>query len=469
MTGWSNSRRRLILVVVVLAPLLMAHHPSFPTALDFEPLEESVDDWAAVMTPGFVSSTEPSEYVCKEAFGVEGQLYGEVLDHHHYAMVVDEGLGVTLEGCNLDEVHEVDGNIVDLDSRGTDRLAAVATREDADGIYVSLDGGRSLEATIEAPEGREVTTVEWVDDQRVVAGAFEEGDDVGQGRLLEIDVEGETVDDHLFETGLRYPFVLGADGDRVVAAARTADFESAPTLAWGPVDTPDDHRAAVDAWPIDADVGAERVFAVPVVDDWDRDWSGMVIGNSDGELVEDQRLEDHDSRCVVGDTDGHWICSSGLAEDWEVWRVDEDQQEPEPFYQLAQLEGPRSDCPAGSDVAEVCGEHWETLAPRIPGGSYEPDDDDGSSDVDFGGPVVGAPDAGAAGGDDVDGESGAADSAACQSTGDGSVPVVALLAGLLLVAARGWRSSRRAGAAIGVVAGDGPQRGVAMTERRDAS
>lgn len=388
MTGnrWSCVRRWALVVMLALVPLMMGHHPSFPAPLEFVPGDGATDqeDWVFVVTPGFITGERSDELVCKEAFGAEGRLYAAALGTDHYAMATDDGVAVTFDGCNRDRLHTLEGWAVDLAGYGDDRLAVISGESEHDRVFWSTDGGDSLDNSIQFDDQYQLTALEWLDSDRVVVSGFENTfDEPGLGWMFIIDVTADQIVEQTeLNDELRYPFVLAAGDGTIAAAARSDGFESTSRLVWGPADAPDTHWETIDAWPADADVSGDTVWAGPLYDGWDDDWTGLAVGDAEGNLEEDERLADHDVMTVTEDGDGLWIGSSGFAEAYELWRMD-DGYDPQPFYRLAYLEGPRSDCPDDSDVAQICPEYWDLVEPEIPRRSLDGgDDDDEDNDTD---------------------------------------------------------------------------------------
>lgn len=371
-------RSQWLAALVGLAIFLMGHHPPFPGPLEYVPLDESTDDtgWELVATPGFVSSEQPDQLVCKEAFGVEGNLYGAVLGPSHYAMAAADGLAVTFDGCHLDELHDVEGEIIDIAARPGGRLAVATVASDDDRLYVSTDGGHTLQESIPAGEQLRLTGVDWIDDDRVAVSGYDDSfDDRGAGQFLVASIEeNDWIRRDAFDTDLRYPFLFAADTDGVAVAGRSSAEHSELVLAWGPPQQPDAHTDELPRWPKFADTEDGRVWVAPLEDAWDRDWTGIAVGDDGGQLQPDPRFDDHDTRCVVRDGEGLWVCSSGYAEAYEIWRAD-DGYDPDPFYRLATLEGPRTECPDDSAVARLCPDAWELIVDDIPRRPLDSDDE----------------------------------------------------------------------------------------------
>ncbi len=417
-------------------------------------VDDSVDDedWVLVATMGFISSDRSDEVACKEAFGVDGILYAGVLGPSHYAMAAGDEVAVTFDGCNLDASHPVDGWIVDVTASPPDRLAVLTNRPQGDHVYISTDGGASLEDPIAIDADIRLTSIEWLDNHRVAASAFDE--ETGAAHLIVVDGPAHSSTIREFDSQLRYPFLLAADGDSIVSAARRPDFGSTPVLAWGDVDDPDRHDADLETWPIDGDINGNSVWAAPVQDDWDDDWMGVAVGDDEGILEIDERLADHDARCVVDDGDGLWVCSNGFAEAYELWRVD-DGDDPQPFYRLAYLDEPRTDCPNDSDVAQICPDQWELVKGEIPrraldgDGEYDeqpPDDDaDDIADSlpDWHDDVIGGGDDGAGGDGRSSGDDSQPDDPACAQATTPSTLAIDLVAFLLIIGIARFVTTRR--------------------------
>ena len=417
-------------LVCLMGPLLMGHHPGFPAPLDFEPIEAGDgEDWVLVATPGFISSTDATRLICKEAFGAQGDLYAAVMGTHHYAVDAGDGVAVTFDGCDVDRFHPIgDGWIIDLSARGDSHLAFAVGDTGGDQIYWSVDGGDTLEGVQAVDETLMVTAVDWFDDRHIVATAFEDDDFAtrGDGYLMTIDIDSDQLDVVPIGDGLRFPYLMATGGGMIASAVRV---DQRIELVWGPLDDVTRHRVELDVWPLRASMGDDNEVYVALFAVY-AEWIGVAVATAEG-LVIDPRLADRDARCVVADGDGLWICSSGFAEAYELWRVD-DGYEPQPFYRLAYLEGARDDCPAGSAVAEVCPEQWEQLDGEIPQRPLELDDDssgDDSSQGDSSGDEVQDPE-----GDqqpEGDGQSDHDDGGRCQTSGGGSPAGIALIALLL--------------------------------------
>lgn len=349
--------------LIFLLPLLMAHHPGFPAPLDFVPLEEQGgEDWVLVTTPGFVSAAEPTELVCKEAFGVTGQLYAAVLGTHHYAMDTGNGLAVSFDGCNVDRFHPIDGWLVDLAARGDSRLAFVSEEPEGDRIQWSLDGGDTIAGSTLIDENLNITAIQWFDDERIVATAYHQEDfsDRGAGHLLKLDVRTEDIEVMSMSEKVRFPYLLATSDEKIASASRVDQHIE---VVWGPLEDPDRHGVEVDVWPLRADFADDETLLVVLFTVY-AEWTGVALATEEG-LQTDPRLADRDARCVVADGDGLWLCSSGFAEAYELWRID-GADEAKPFYRLAYLEGPRTDCPQDSDVAQRCPKAWESIKDEIP-------------------------------------------------------------------------------------------------------
>ena len=354
------ANRRAVVWLGLLIPWLMAHHPGFPSPLDMVPLEE--EDWVLVTTPGFVSSAQERELICKEAFGATGLLYAAVMGPTHFAVENEDGLAVTVDGCDVQYFYPLSGWIVDLASRGGERLAFVVDEVDEDRLYWSVDGGASLAGDLGIDPDLTVTAVDWIDDRQVVLSAFHEANftDRGSGRLVVVDIVDQTTREVVLEEGLQFPYLMATDSDALVLAARVGQGIE---LVWGPLDDPDRHRVELEIWPLRAAIGEGGEVYVVLFEIY-AEWTGLAIATDEG-LSTQPRFSHRDVRCVVVDAGGLWLCSSGIAEAYELWRVD-GAEEPKPFYRLAYLEGPRSDCPADSAVAQTCPQLWEQVVDEIP-------------------------------------------------------------------------------------------------------
>ena len=355
-------------LVILIAPFVMAHHPSYPAPLELELLgDESADgDWVLVTTPGFVRQGSSTQLICKEAFGATGPLYSAVLGPTHYAMATPEGLAVTRDGCDVDHFHPLPGWVADVAGRGDDRIAAVVDVADGSEVFWSVDGGTTLQGPIETAQGIKITGVDWIDDRRLVATAFDDDASLrGAAVALSADLDQAGVDweYHHYGDDLRYAYLFAtgenSQGTGIIVAALRQGAD--PLLVWGPVDDPGRHRVELSTWPLNADVGpGGQVYVAPISEEW----HGAARAE-DGVLHHDQRLTGQDVRCVVDDGQGLFICSSGVSEDHELWRLKPDQPQ-EPIYRLADLEGARSDCPDHSAVAQICPERWELIKDTIP-------------------------------------------------------------------------------------------------------
>lgn len=406
----------MVIGLAIYAPLLMGHHPGFPGPLDMEPVGE---EWVLVATPGFISAAEPTELICKEAFGADGALYAAVLGSHHFAMETSDGMAVTFDGCDVDRFHPLEGQIADLSARGDRRLAVVSRGNEGDHLQWSVDGGDNLVGSLRIDPDLSVTAVDWFDDRQIVMTAYDDTDfsTRGPGHLIVVDIDDNTFYVEAMDEALRFPYLMATGADQVVSAVRV---EQRIEMVWGPLDDPTRHSVEIDVWPLRADIAEDGTIYIVLFAIY-ADWVGVAIATEDG-LVTDPRLSDRDIRCAVADADGLWFCSSGVAEGYEVWRVDGDD-EPEPFYRLAYLEGPRTDCPDDSAVAQVCPHHWEHIRDEIPRRSLDVDTENDDDEM------VDEPQ------DSVDLRRSSDEASGCKTSGGSPLaPLVLLVAAIVFVA-----------------------------------
>ncbi len=369
------------LVLLILSPLLMAHHPGYPAPIDLSFVDDADqgDGWVMTTTPGLVRASDPQALICKQAFGVSSNLYAAVLGDTHYALAAEEGLAITLDGCHLDAFHPLEGRPVDVASKGDDRVAIALSEVGGDTIHISLDGGLTLEDPIDVDEGLRLTGLGFSDDDHLVASAFDDdADPRGQAKLVVItDLEdGPQIDIQSYESGLRYPYLMDAGHQRVAVALRD---NITPMAAWGPANDPDAHLQPLDTWPLHGHIDPDRRLRIgPLTPEW----TGLWHADDQGALHSVAALEDHDTRCTYAVDDDLWVCSSGAAQAYELWRLSpwESADAPDPIHRLAYLQGPRQDCPPDSEVAQICPDHWSLVEATIP--AWEPDDPDDSDEPD---------------------------------------------------------------------------------------
>ena len=364
MSATRAARRRFFLPItclLLLSPLLFGHHPAYPAPLDFLPFGDQ--SWALITTSGFVVSDRPEELICKEAFGVEGRVYATAMGPTHFAVASNEGLAVTRDGCHLSASHPLSGPILDLHSQG-EILIALEVHPDADALHLSLDGGDTLEHLLDLPADLSATTVKILSPSRAVIAAFDNQITTrGEGRLLFVDLPEGSFTEFIPAEPARFPFLFAVSDSSIGWVARRPVM---PHLIWGPLDEPDRQSAELQYWPIDAGFDeADDIWLGGL----DLDWEGAGKGSEEGFAL-DPRFDAHTTTCIVPDADGLWICSDGFAQGYELWRVDGDQ-DPQPFYRLSYLQGPRQ-CPPESPVARICPQSWELVRQEIARGDGTP-------------------------------------------------------------------------------------------------
>lgn len=344
---------------------LAAHHPSYPAPLEFiiHDMSAEEEQWTLLSTSGFVDSRFPSELICKEAFGVQGLLYATVLGPGHYAMASEAGLTITLDGCSIAAEHTMEGRILDLHSSG-ESILALEVGIGPDRLWYSSDGGLTLELIGELPTDFQGTTVKVLSSERgVVVGFTNTIATRGAGRLFEISFEDSALLDRPLEEDVRFPFLFAANSEEIAIVAR---WPVQPHLFWGPPDAPLRDAAGLEYWPINANFDAQGGIWLGGLD---LDLEGLGRGDDLG-FTYDPRFDSQTVTCVTPDQEGLFVCSDGFADGYEVWRANNDE-EPQPFYRLAELTGPRG-CPAGTAVAEHCPTAWDLVAPEIARGVGTP-------------------------------------------------------------------------------------------------
>ena len=363
-----------LFAVLLLVPLLMAHHPGYPAPIALDTVDDADqgDGWVMTATPGLIRGSDSPALICKEAFGATGNLYAAVLGDTHFAVAANEGLAITFDGCYVDAFHPINGRQVDVASQGSDLIAVAASDIGQDRIYYSLDGGLTLADPVDVDAGLRLTGVGFSDSDHLVATAFDDdADPRGQARLVvvtNLDTT-PTVETHSYASGLRYPYLFAADHGQVAVALRD---NISPMAAWGPPDDPGRYIDDLNTWPLHAQIDADGSLRIgPITEDW----TGLWHSDDQHELQAMPDLDGHDTRCIVANGDDFWLCSSGAVEAYELWRLTTGDDPPSlnPIYRLAYLDGPRDDCPPDSEVAQICPDHWTLTEATIP--AWEPDEE----------------------------------------------------------------------------------------------
>lgn len=379
----------LFCATLMASPLVHAHHPSYPAALQFVPHEQ---EWTLITTSGFVDSRFPEELICKEAFDVTGRVYATVLGPGHYAVASESGLAITRDGCSIAVDHALSGRILDLHSQG-DVILGLEVGLGPDILQMSTDGGDTLTPIATLPDRFQGTTVKVLSEQEgLVAGFDKRIATRGEAILLRINLDTGALTELVLGETIRFPFLFAVNSTTTSAdnaqspIAWVARNPVDPTLFWGPLNDPTRYNAPLDYWPIWADFDTDQNVWLGGLD---LDLLGLARGNAQGFTL-DERFVNQTVTCITADGDGLWICSDGFADDFEVWRVD-GQADPEPFYRLAYLQGPRQ-CPAHTAVGRKCGESWALVAPEIPGGGPSTPPDSPDPDPPTGGDTDSEPD-----------------------------------------------------------------------------
>ncbi len=303
---------------------------------------------------GIVRASDPTHYVCEEAFSGSNDFLIEVLGPNQWVLASRYTISRTDDGCDFDRVVELTQTPTALASHlTTGHLAATTNDPAAPGrLLWSEDAGRSF-APAPAPGGGdlELTGVEFLSGRELVVSAYDTASK-GEGSHWRVEMpSGEAT--RLPSPGA-YPHVLDArDG---VIAGVAVDGPALFVFAGG-VDGPF-ARHDVDSWPESVRFGPDGTLWIATSSQGE----GLLergTPTDDGyswEVV----LEGHSTKCLGFQGADLLLCARRAQEGHDLSLVTLGG-DAAPALTLEGLRGPVEVCPEGSDVAVMCPEVWPEL------------------------------------------------------------------------------------------------------------
>ncbi len=359
----------LILSLMCAAPSVALAHGGDPYTRD---VLDTPDETLVLTNFGIVRASDPTHYICEEAFQGSNDFLMQVFDTDHWVLASRYGIAWTEDGCDFTRVVTLDQTPTSLSIHGpSGRVVVTANGPIAPGsLLFSDDFGRSFDP-IPPPDGDlELTGSSFLSEDELLVSAYDAADK-GAGSHWRVSVpSGEATS--LPSPG-DYTHVLDVRDGRIAGVA--ADDASFFVFV-GPLEGPF-VRHEVASWPKTVRFGADGVLWVATSS---LDIGQLERGVPDGEGGYAWGLahDGHSTRCM-GFTGGDLLlCARRLLEGHDLTRLTvTGEGEPSVELELAGLVGPLDTCPADSDVSTACPSVWPDLDRVFRPELYEPGPEEG--------------------------------------------------------------------------------------------
>lgn len=355
-----------LIVASILIPSVAAAHAEEPSAKRVHTLPG--ESWTVQANFGVVTSATPDRFVCEEAFfGGDGWMLG-VFGPTEWITFGERDVRRTEDGCSFDVITEVGARPSDATVDAASGAAAfVVNGEAGAGLFVSTDRGQNFErhAAVD-PAGLHLTGVRFLDADTLIVSAYV-ADTARTARLFRVTLEG-AAEELSVPPDLSFPYVLEASAGQIALLAR----RDGQVILWGAPDAlADADELETTAWPTGARMSSDgqQLWIAGLLEG-----KGLTVGTRDaGSVTWTESFPDQAASCVGGDETALYLCGLARLDGADVFRVDgPDLVEAVDFRQL---KGPR-DCPATSDVGEICPAVWEEIAYYFGVDASAPHDDE---------------------------------------------------------------------------------------------
>jgi hypothetical protein len=341
---------------------LVLGHASAAAAHAEEPNSQRIfgvgDDGAWILRANFgiVTSDHQDRLICEEAFlGGDGWQLAR-LGPTEWVTFGESSVQRTEDGCTYEEIMSLERTVSDATAHPGGPVAFLRNGEADAGLWLSTDRGQSFErvAGIDT-EIYQLTGVRFMDADTLILSGYVRAD-AGAAMLWSIDVQDTSVTELTAPANITFPYVLDARAGHILLLGR----RDAQTLFWGTPDQIDIAEVEVSTWPSGAVLSEDGLQAWVSGPDQGR---GVLAGTLDGEEATWETLAgDQTASCVAQLDDGIYICTLNRFDEFDVMRINPDGSV-DGVLDFRNFAGVRDDCPAGSDVDEVCPLVWDELAP----------------------------------------------------------------------------------------------------------
>ncbi len=351
-----------VLTMVLLFPAAAWAHGSTPLATDVMGVGDS--QWVLQTNFGLITSDAPHHYVCEEAFAGGEDFQVGVLGLHEWLLFNHDNIIYTADGCNFETRQDLPrkpaGVAVSDDHSRAAYLLNVTADPSQSGVWWTDDAAESVQRVDFDASSLHLSRAVFLDDARLLVSGYSSADaDRGAARLVIVNLDDGTTTDLGGTDGLKYPYVFDAASDWIVWLARDGDAQK---IYWGPTDDAARYSTEVASWPSGAVLAADgqTVWISGALDQA----HGVVVGDTSADPVFSTTLDDHSAMCVGLIGQDHYLCARRDREGHDLSSVGADGGV-EPVVNFADLQGPRSDCPADSQTVTTCATVWPELAEAL--------------------------------------------------------------------------------------------------------
>lgn len=331
-----------------------AAHAEEPNAQRVFPVGDGT--WVLRANFGIVMSEQSDQLICEEAYlGGDGWQLG-VLGPTEWVTFGESSVQRTEDGCTFDKIMDLDRKVSDATAHPDGPVAFLRNGEGDAGLWLSTDRGQNFGrvAGIDT-EVYQLTGVRFLDGETLILTGYVRAE-AGAAKVWSIAVADETVTELTPPADITFPYVLDARGGHIALLGR----RESQTVFWGTPDEMDIAEVEVSTWPSGAilsEDGSKMWISGP------DQGKGVLAGTLDGAEATWETLVPENTATCVSRVDGQtYICSLNRFDEFDVMRLTPDGMA-EGVLDFREFLGVRDDCPAESDVEEVCPLVWDELAP----------------------------------------------------------------------------------------------------------
>ena len=363
-----------LLLALLLAPAIAWGHGAPPAAQSVFYVDE---EWVFVTNFGVMTPAFADEYVCEEAFFGSDRFRVLPLTQDAWVTFTRSRVALSQDGCDFQVVHDLPGAPTDvaMDPAAQEVIFTVQNEGDAE-LWRSQDGGASwtlvpVDTGGVRPAG---LGLPWPGTAALIAYEIEEARR-GEALLWIVDLSTGAVEEIPLEEGLLYPNLLDARDGQVLWHGRRGEVHE---IFWMTTAGEAIGRYESPRWPTAGAIGPDAIYLGGV----DEENRGVFRASSQTPDQLEEIIAGHRALCMAAAEGEVIVCGHRNHDDhdllrWSAGQVDE-AGPAEVLVDFRELQGIRSDCPAGTLVAEVCPAVWPETA-RALGITIAGDEENGSN------------------------------------------------------------------------------------------
>ncbi len=338
----------IFLTLFLLVPAQLFAHAEEPAARSIFKTQNGILVQANF---GIIANTLDG-YACEEAFlGGDAWKVG-VFSDTEWITFGSDNIKRTEDGCSFETIKEIDSIVGDIRVSPDQKTVIYSANGGSEpGIWISKDRGKSFQPVSYDVAGLQVTGLRFLNNNTFLVSAYDTSK-AGAGLLISFSTQDPKPVPISIPADVTFPYLLDANENGFVWLGRL----EAQTIFVGSTENSDEVRYLPESWPVGAALSADgqNIYIGGV-----SEGSGIAVGTkSTGEfktIVADQVVD-----CLNRVGDKIYTCGLERRDGFDVFELENETLKG--VSKFTNINGPRNDCPADSDVSTICPIVWNDTA-----------------------------------------------------------------------------------------------------------